>query len=103
MVNRQYLADEGAYGVEKAVVDTAGRVVTHGKKTRLEFGGRVILKFKKDIFKNVNLDSYLDLFSNYGHNPGNIDVVFVEDIFKPALFSAALHVYVAPTSLVTLN
>ncbi len=26
--------------------------------------------------KNVNLDTYLDLFSNYAHNPGNIDVVF---------------------------
>ena len=26
--------------------------------------------------KNVNIDSYLDLFSNYLNNPGNIDVVF---------------------------
>ncbi len=76
MVNRQYLADEGAYGVDKAVTDTAGRIITHGKKSRLEIGGRIIVKFKKDIFKNVNLDSYLDLFSNYAHNPGNIDVVF---------------------------
>ncbi len=76
VVNRQYLADEGAYGVEKAVVDSMGNVITPGKKTRFEFGGRVIVKFKKDIFKNVNLDSYLDLFSNYGNHPGNIDVVF---------------------------
>jgi hypothetical protein len=75
-VNRQYLADEGAYGVEKAVTDTDGTIITHGKKVRYEYGGRVIVKFKKDIFKNVNLDSYLDLFSNYAHNPGNIDVVF---------------------------
>ena len=76
IVNRQHLADAGAYGVEKAVLDTNGKVVTPGKRVRYEFGGRVILKFKKDIFKNVNLDSYLDLFSNYGNNPGNIDVVF---------------------------
>ena len=76
MVNRQYLADAGAYGVDKAQYDASGNLVIHGKKSRYEFGGRVILKFKKDIFKNVNLDSYLDLFSNYGHNPGNIDVVF---------------------------
>jgi len=75
-VNRQYLADAGAYGVEKAVLDANGNVVTKGKKIRYEFGGRVVLKFKKDIFKNVNLDSYLDLFSNYTNNPGNIDVVF---------------------------
>jgi hypothetical protein len=76
MVNRQYLADEGAFGVEKAVFDTSGAVITPGKKIRYEFGGRLVLKFKKDIFKNVNLDSYLDLFSNYMNNPGNIDVVF---------------------------
>ncbi len=76
LVNRQYLADEGAYGVEKAVTDADGKVITPGKKLRYEFGGRIIVKFKKDIFKNVNLDSYLDLFSNYGNNPQNIDVVF---------------------------
>jgi hypothetical protein len=76
IVNRQYLADAGAFGVEKAKYDTAGNVTTRGKKVRYEFGGRVILKFKKDIFKNVNLDSYLDLFSNYNNNPQNIDVIF---------------------------
>jgi hypothetical protein len=76
LVNRQYLADAGAFGVEKAIVDAAGKITTPGKKARYEFGGRVVLKFKKDIFKNVNLDSYLDLFSNYGKNPQNIDVIF---------------------------
>lgn len=76
IVNRQYLADAGAYGVEPAVRDSNGTIVTNGKRIRYEAGGRVIVKFKKDIFKNVNLDSYLDLFSNYANNPGNIDVVF---------------------------
>lgn len=76
-VNRQYLADAGAFGVEKAVYDeTTGALVSKGKKTRYEFGGRLTLKFKKDIIKNVNWDSYLDLFSNYSNNPQNIDVVF---------------------------
>jgi hypothetical protein len=75
-VNRQYLADDGAFGVEPAVRDTNGNIITHGKKTRFEFGGRMIVRFKKDITKNVNWDSYLDLFSNYNHNPQNIDVIF---------------------------
>lgn len=75
-VNRQYLADAGAFGVDKAVYDANGLRVTAGKRSRFEFGGRVIIKFKKDIVKNVNLDSYLDLFSNYTNKPGNIDVVF---------------------------
>lgn len=76
LVNRQYLANEGAFGVKKAVYDADGNITEKGKKIRYEFGGRLILKFKKDIFKNVNLDSYLDLFSNYGNKPQNIDVVF---------------------------
>jgi len=76
VVSRQYLADEGAYGVEKAVLDSSGNIIKHGKRARYEFGGRIIVRFKKDIFKNVNFDSYLDLFSNYFHNPQNIDIVF---------------------------
>jgi len=76
LVNRQYLADDGAYGVQKARRDTSGNIVERGHKVRYEFGGRVIVRFKKDILKNVNLDSYLDLFSNYLENFGNVDVVF---------------------------
>jgi len=77
IVNRQYLADAGAYGVEPAVYDdNTGALIKHGKKVRYEFGGRLTLKFKKELTKNVSWDSYLDLFSNYNNNPGNIDVVF---------------------------
>lgn len=75
IVNRQYLADAGAFGVTPAVRDSAGNVITPGKRVRYEFGGRVIVKFKKDITKNIYLDSYVDLFSNYSHKPQNIDVV----------------------------
>lgn len=98
IVNRQYLADAGAYGVQKAVLDTAGNIVTHGKRTRYEFGGRIIVKFKKEIAKNVSLDSYLDLFSNYMHNPGNIDVVFnnmltfkINKYFSASIISQLLY------------
>jgi 2-hydroxy-3-keto-5-methylthiopentenyl-1-phosphate phosphatase len=76
MVNRQYLADAGAFGVEKAEFDANGMMKRPGKNTRYELGGRFVLKFKKDIMSNINLDSYLDLFSNYLKNPQNIDVVF---------------------------
>lgn len=76
MVNRQYLADDGMYGVPAATYDTAGNMITPGTKTRYEYGGRIVLKFKKEVVKNFTIDSYLDLFSNYQNNPGNIDVVF---------------------------
>jgi hypothetical protein len=80
IVNVQYLADAGAFGVEKAKLDSSGKVVTSGKRIRNEIGGRFILKFKKDILTNVNYDTYLDLFSNYLNNPGNIDVIWNNNI-----------------------
>jgi hypothetical protein len=76
IVNDRGLADEGAFGVKPAVRDTAGKVITPGEKIRYEFGGRVTIKFKKDLSKNVSVDSYADFFSNYLHNPQNVDIVW---------------------------
>ena len=39
-----------------------------------EIGGDLTMVFQKDIMKNVNLYSRLQLFSNYLQNPANIDV-----------------------------
>jgi hypothetical protein len=75
VVNDQTLANEGDYGVTKAVLDTSGHVITPGKKIRYQFGGRFTLTFKKDIFKNVNFDTYADFFTSYFNNPGLNTVV----------------------------
>jgi len=76
IVNDQNLANAGAFGVEKAIFDeTTGLIITPGEKLRNEFGGYVKLAYQKDeIFKNVNLTTKIDLFSNYLENPLNIDV-----------------------------
>lgn len=75
VVNNQTLADAGAYGVEGATYDeTTGALLTEGNRVRTEIGGNVTLIFKKEIFKNVKLDTKLNLFSNYAENPQNIDV-----------------------------
>ena len=76
IVNDKGLADAGAFGVEPAVYDTAGNVMKAGERVRYEFGGRVTVKIKKDISKNISVDSYADFFSDYAHNPQNIDVVW---------------------------
>lgn len=76
-VSRQYLADAGAFGVDKAVYDpNTGQMIKPGRKVREEVGCRLTLKFKKNFNKLISWDAYLDLFSNYFHNPQNIDVVF---------------------------
>ncbi|OQA01128.1 MAG: hypothetical protein BWY70_00485 [Bacteroidetes bacterium ADurb.Bin408] len=75
IVKDQTLADAGAFGVEKAVLDGNGAVVTPGKNIRNEFGGYVKIAFQKDeLVKNINLTTKLDLFSNYLENPKNVDV-----------------------------
>lgn len=63
IVNDDYLSSIGAFGVDP------------GKKFRPELGAYANLAYKKDeIVKNVNFLTKLDLFSNYLHNPQNIDI-----------------------------
>lgn len=62
IVNDDTLSAAGEFGVDP------------GKKFRAEFGGTVRFGAQKEIFKNVTASTKLDLFSNYFHNPQNIDV-----------------------------
>lgn len=45
-----------------------------GDNFRIEMGAFAKLTYRRDIFENVNLDTRLDLFSNYSDNPQNVDV-----------------------------
>lgn len=79
MVRNQDLADAGSYGVKAAVFDDMGNILQHGEFYRSEIGGYVRLiysrkDFKAELLKNVAFTTKLDLFSNYQHNPQNIDV-----------------------------
>jgi hypothetical protein len=74
IVYDEKLADAGAYGVDPAEYDTAGVKIKDGSFYRSEFGGYVKIAFKKDIFKNVNFQTRLELFTNYLDHPENIDV-----------------------------
>ncbi len=61
-VNDQALADKGAYGVDP------------GKKSRAELGSFLRIKYKDEVITNVNLESRLELFTNYIESFGTIDV-----------------------------
>ena len=56
------LSDDGAFGVEP------------GNKSRAELGATVKVEYKTPLVKNVDLETNLDLFSNYLEKPQNIDV-----------------------------
>lgn len=53
---------EGAYGIY------------NGKSTLWQLGGSINAIFKKDIMKNINLMSKLDIFSNYSDRPEKVIV-----------------------------
>jgi hypothetical protein len=58
----QALADSGAFGVDR------------GKNIRGEFGPYIRADLNKDLAKNINLSSTLELYTDYLQGFGNIDV-----------------------------
>ncbi|MBL0073059.1 MAG: DUF3078 domain-containing protein [Bacteroidetes bacterium] len=73
-VNDEDLADAGAFGVDPAEYNELFEKVKDGEKMRTEFGASIRALYKKDIIENVNLQTKLELFSNYLEDPQNIDV-----------------------------
>ncbi|MEZ5084029.1 MAG: DUF3078 domain-containing protein [Bacteroidales bacterium] len=74
IVNDQDLANVGSFGVEPAEYDENGNMVKAGEMSRFEVGAYFRMIFVKDIAKNVNLNTKLELFSDYLEDPQNIDV-----------------------------
>lgn len=76
-VNDQRLANLGAFGVEPAILDTAGNVLTPGKRIRYEFGALASILVTKS-WEKIKLQSRLDFFNNYTDprptHRGNVDV-----------------------------
>ncbi len=73
-VGNQDLADVGAYGVQAATYDASGFQLTPGNRFRAELGGYIRAQLKTNIASNITFTSRCDLFTNYLHNPQNIDV-----------------------------
>jgi hypothetical protein len=73
-VGNQDLANAGAFGVDKAILDSSGAMIEPGKRFRAELGGYIRSQFKVNFAQNLSFTSRLDLFTNYLHNPQNIDV-----------------------------
>ncbi|MEP7251543.1 MAG: DUF3078 domain-containing protein [Ginsengibacter sp.] len=76
IVSNDSLSAKGAYGV------------TPGKKVKNEIGAFASIKYLKNLNKNITYNGRLDLFSNYQHNPQNVDVL-MNNLFT-AKFSKVL-------------
>ncbi len=74
LVLDQNLANQGAFGVTKAVYDLAGNLISEGSKSKTELGFLVTNSYKKEVVKNITLENRLSLYSDYINKFGNIDV-----------------------------
>ncbi|HLF51036.1 DUF3078 domain-containing protein [Flavobacterium sp.] len=74
LVLDQRLANQGAFGVKGATYDVDGNLITEGELSKTELGFLVTSKYKAEIFKNINLENRLSLYSDYINKFGNIDV-----------------------------
>jgi len=70
----QELANNGAFGVTRAVVDAAGTVLEPGSNIFMELGFLVTNTWEKTIYKNMTLNHQLYLYTDYLLSFGNIDV-----------------------------
>lgn len=75
LVLDERLANQGAFGVDKAIIDeVTGEILQNGKKSRTELGILVTNQWENEIYKNINLEHRVTLYSDYLNNFGNIDV-----------------------------
>lgn len=74
LVLNQTLANRGAFGVEAAVYDEEGNIITSGKNSRTELGILITNNWKTQLFKNIMMDHRLSLYTDYLNKFGNIDV-----------------------------
>ncbi len=68
------LANEGAFGVKKAIYDTSGNMVERGSRSKVEIGTLVTAEWKMKVMKNVLMEQKLLMYSDYLNKYGNIDV-----------------------------
>ncbi len=72
IVNNDSLSAKGLYGVDP------------GRKSKNEFGAFASINYLKALNNRVGYKARLDLFSNYKHNPQNIDL-YMTNIFTTKL------------------
>lgn len=70
----QDLANEGAFGVEKAILDASGAIITEGKNRFIELGFLINNSWTTTVSKNVEMEHKISLYTDYLRSFGNIDL-----------------------------
>ncbi|MGO4820326.1 MULTISPECIES: DUF3078 domain-containing protein [unclassified Flavobacterium] len=70
----QRLANQGAFGVVKAVYDADGLLISPGERSKIELGFLITGLYKQEIVKNITLENRISLYSDYINRFGNVDI-----------------------------
>lgn len=70
----QDLANDGAFGVQKAVRDSTGTILKEGETKFIELGISITNEWETPIWENVSLDHRISLYTDYLRSFGNIDI-----------------------------
>ncbi|MGB5665626.1 MAG: DUF3078 domain-containing protein [Maribacter sp.] len=68
------LANKGAFGVKKALLDANGDVIIQGERQFIELGFLITNTWETNIAKNIGLIHDLSLYTDYLSSFGNIDI-----------------------------
>lgn len=74
MVLDRDLANQGVFGVQRAVYDPAGNVIKPGRRTNTELGFSVSGRWNEKIDENIRLENIFNFYGDYLKGFGNIDV-----------------------------
>ena len=74
LVLNQRLANQGAFGVPKAVYDENGVLIQKKvRRSRTEIGILLTGEFQKEVMKNILMFQKLIIYTDYINNFGNVD------------------------------
>jgi len=74
LVLDQDLANKGAFGVEKAILDADGNIIQKGENIFYEVGFLITNNWETQISKNIGFDNRISFYTDYLRHFGNIDV-----------------------------
>jgi hypothetical protein len=70
----QDLADKGAFGVQRAILDADGNILEQGKNVFLEVGFLVTNNWETQLMENIALKHRINIYTDYIRSFGNIDI-----------------------------
>lgn len=70
----QDLADKGAFGVEKAVLDAGGNILQKGENYFIELGFLITNSWETQVAENVEMRHRISLYTDYLSSFGNVDI-----------------------------